>query len=144
MLQAPSRNRGGFTLVEIMIVVAIIALLATIAIPSFLRARKRSQATRIKEEARLVDSAVNQYTMDYSMKAGDEIAAASLQSFFKEGSRLRTKAVEGALEDSFERGFNSGNFTDGTKFVVDSAVTVHSLTIEDLSDVLDPSFWEPF
>ena len=38
-------HNKGFTLVEIMIVVALIALLAAIAVPSFLRARKRSQAT---------------------------------------------------------------------------------------------------
>ena len=43
MLQKLNKNRGGFTLVEIMIVVAIIALLAAIAVPNFLRARKRSQ-----------------------------------------------------------------------------------------------------
>ncbi|PYL05916.1 MAG: hypothetical protein DME34_10300 [Verrucomicrobia bacterium] len=42
-----SKSRQAFTLVEIMIVVAIIALLAAIAVPGFLRARKRSQASRI-------------------------------------------------------------------------------------------------
>ena len=44
MLNKFNKRRGGFTLVEIMIVVAIIALLAAIAVPGFLRARKRSQA----------------------------------------------------------------------------------------------------
>ena len=51
-------NRRGFTLVEIMIVVAIIALLASIAVPNFMRARKRSQATRILEDLRVLDSQV--------------------------------------------------------------------------------------
>ena len=45
MLNKLNKRRGGFTLVEIMIVVAIIALLAAIAVPGFLRARKRSQAS---------------------------------------------------------------------------------------------------
>jgi prepilin-type N-terminal cleavage/methylation domain-containing protein len=46
MLNKLNSKRAGFTLVEIMIVVAIIALLAAIAVPGFLRARKRSQARR--------------------------------------------------------------------------------------------------
>jgi len=54
MLKAINKRRGGFTLVEIMIVVAIIALLAAIAVPGFLRARKRSQASRILNDLRTV------------------------------------------------------------------------------------------
>ena len=53
MLTKLNTRRGGFTLVEIMIVVAIIALLAAIAVPNFLRARKRSQATRCLEDLRI-------------------------------------------------------------------------------------------
>ena len=49
----------AFTLVEIMIVVAIIALLASLAVPSFLRARKRSQATSALEDLRLIDAAID-------------------------------------------------------------------------------------
>ena len=46
-------RRFGFTLVEIMIVAAVIALLAAICVPGFLRARKRTQATRVLEDLRL-------------------------------------------------------------------------------------------
>ncbi len=70
MLQKLNKNRGGFTLVEIMIVVAIIALLAAIAVPNFLRARKRSQATRILEDLRLLDSANDQYAIETNKNSG--------------------------------------------------------------------------
>ena len=54
MLRKLNTKHAGFTLVEIMIVVAIIALLASIAVPNFLRSRKRSQATHVLErEARV-------------------------------------------------------------------------------------------
>ena len=59
-----SSKHSGFTLVEIMIVVAIIALLASIAVPNFLRARKRSQATRILEDLRVLDNATDQYAIE--------------------------------------------------------------------------------
>ena len=61
MLNKFNKKRGGFTLVEIMIVVAIIALLAAIAVPGFLRARTRSQAIRIINDLRLIDAACAQY-----------------------------------------------------------------------------------
>ena len=56
----PTR-RAGFTLVEIMIVVGIITLLAALAIPGFLRARKRAQASRVKDDLRLIEAAVDQF-----------------------------------------------------------------------------------
>ena len=69
-LQYHPTNRRGFTLVEIMIVVAIIALLASIAVPNFLRARKRSQATRILEDLRQLDSATDMYAMENIKQQG--------------------------------------------------------------------------
>ena len=73
MLQKLNKNRGGFTLVEIMIVVAIIALLAAIAVPNFLRARKRSQATRILEDLRIIDSAIDQYAIETNKSSGADV-----------------------------------------------------------------------
>src|ERR1700748_2246195 len=88
MLQKLNKNRGGFTLVEIMIVVAIIALLAAIAVPHFLRARKRSQATRILEDLRVIDSAVDQYAIENSKTTGDAVVWTDVQNYLKNGSVL--------------------------------------------------------
>ena len=61
----PLHKRNGFTLVEIMIVVAIIGLLAAIAIPSFMKARERSQITSVANDFRVFEAAFAQYALDY-------------------------------------------------------------------------------
>src|SRR5437762_9007022 len=86
MLQTLNKKRGGFTLVEIMIVVAIIALLAAIAVPNFLRARKRSQATRILEDLRLISDAIDQYAIDNNKSGGADVAWADVQKYLKTGT----------------------------------------------------------
>jgi len=54
----------GFTLVEIMIVVAIIGMLSTIAIPNFVRARSTAQKNACKANLRQIDGAKNVYAID--------------------------------------------------------------------------------
>ena len=96
MLKKITTKRAGFTLVEIMIVVAIIALLAAIAVPGFLRARKRSQASKIINDLRLIDSAVDQYAIETTKKTGDPVAVYGLDQLPEErhGSlRYRTGFV---------------------------------------------------
>ena len=58
-----SQGRRGFTLVEIMIVVAIIGLLASLALPAFQQARLNSQATAIANDFRVFSAAFEQYVM---------------------------------------------------------------------------------
>ncbi len=58
-----TQNTAGFTLVEIMIVVAIIGLLAAIAIPSFLKARTQSQITAVANDLRVFGDAFETYCM---------------------------------------------------------------------------------
>jgi prepilin-type N-terminal cleavage/methylation domain-containing protein len=131
MLQRISKNRGGFTLVEIMIVVAIIALLAAIAVPNFLRARKRSQATRILEDLRLLDSAMDQYAIDTGKTSGVNPDIGDLKNYLKTGTTL----------------YNSGSDIFGDTygpFTVDSIPKVPDSAFNALSDVADASFWSPF
>ena len=73
MLTKLNRKHAGFTLVEIMIVVAIIALLAAIAVPGFLRARKRSQASKILNDLRMIDAAVDQYAIETNRTTGNTV-----------------------------------------------------------------------
>lgn len=63
------QKKSGFTLVEIMIVVAIIGLLAAIAIPSFLNARTRSQRSACQNNLRQLSGAMDQYALDHNNTA---------------------------------------------------------------------------
>ena len=127
---------GGFTLVEIMIVVAIIALLAAIAVPGFLRARKRSQATRVLEDLRIIDGAISQYAIENSKPSYATVAWTDLQPYLKK---------DGALYNS------SGNDMFGHPFFfylpywwVDVRLYVPWETYYDLLDAVPDEFWSPY
>jgi prepilin-type N-terminal cleavage/methylation domain-containing protein len=131
MLNKLNKRRGGFTLVEIMIVVAIIALLAAIAVPGFLRARKRSQASRIINDLRLIDSAVDQYAIETNKKSGDKVDITDWTNYLKKGTNL----------------YASGNDILGASYgiqTVDSLPKVPSQSKAALSDVTDTTFWSPY
>lgn len=131
MLNKISQRRGGFTLVEIMIVVAIIALLAAIAVPGFLRARKRSQASKVLNDLRLIDSAVDQYAIEYNKKTNDAVLVADWTNYLKKDTELYATG-----QDLFGADFGDQ--------VVDSLPSVPSTTKDALSDVTDNSFWSPY
>jgi prepilin-type N-terminal cleavage/methylation domain-containing protein len=126
-----SFKRGGFTLVEIMIVVAIIALLASIAVPNFLRARKRSQATRILEDLRVLDNALDQYAMETNKTTGQTANFTDLKNYIKTGSTLYSTG-----QDMFGNAYGPFN--------IDTSPKVSAGAFSALSDVAPAGFWSPY
>ncbi len=125
------RDRGGFTLTEIMIVVVIIALLAAIALPGWFRARKRSQAGRILEDLVQLDHALDQYAIDNCKTTGATPSFSDLRNYVKTGTVLYSTG-----EDLF--GDSYGPFT------VDSEIQVPLPAYASLSDVAPSVFWSPY
>ncbi len=117
---------------EIMIVVAIIGLLAAIAVPSFMRARMRAQASTILNECRQVDAAKDQYALENSKTGTVTPAWADLTPYLKAGSKLAGAGGADSLGNSIQ--INN----------IQSRLTVNTATKTSLSTAADDAFWGPF
>src|SRR3954464_8338994 len=82
-MKISTSNKAGFTLVEIMIVVAIIGLLAAIAIPNFVRARTTSQQNACINNLRQLDGAVQQWALENKAASGAPVTTSNVKPYIK-------------------------------------------------------------
>ena len=112
-------------------VIGIITLLASIAIPSYQRARRRSQASHVLEDLRALDSAIDQYAIEFNKAGGASVTFTDLQKYLKTNSGLYSSGAD-ILGHPFG------------PFSVDSLPLINTQTYNALSDVADAAFWSPY
>jgi prepilin-type N-terminal cleavage/methylation domain-containing protein len=74
----------AFTLIEIMIVVALIAVLASIAIPSFIQARERTRMVTCIQNLKVIDNSIQQWAMETHKQSGTPVTSADIRPYIKD------------------------------------------------------------
>ena len=126
-MQKKNSRKLGFTLVEIMIVVAIIGLLAAIAIPNFVKARTTSQMNACINNLRLIDSSKQQWALEQRKTNTDTPAGTDLQPYLGRGINGELPNCPADSTQTWSTSYSAGVNNVGTKPVCGIVSSTHIL-----------------
>lgn len=92
------KQNAAFTLVEIMIVVAIIGLLAAVAIPNMMKARNTAQANACIVNMRAIDNAVQQFALENNKTDSDPFTESDVKAYIKDNEMPRCPGGDKAYQ----------------------------------------------
>ena len=118
-------TRLGFTLVEIMIVVSLIGMLAAISIPSFIRARSTSQLKACVNNLRQIDSAKQQWALEYHRAGTDQPAESDLAPYLNRDGSVTNVICPADPTGVFANSYNIDTVTNQPSCKIS---TTHALT----------------
>ena len=124
---------------NLMVTVAVVALLAAIAVPGFLRARKRSQATTVLNNLRIIDAAKDQYCVDFHKKSVTPTAA-DIQRYFKPGTNLFKSAADAGSAKTIK----DERLPEVTYYINDTDTYPSADMHQAFKEVTDEQFWSPY
>ena len=108
MMQIRQRNNTGFTLIEMMIVVAVIGLLAAIAIPNMVHARTSAQTNACINNLRQIDGAKQEWALEYGKGQAVRPNNAALQPYLGRGKNGALPVCPLDAQQRYDTSYNTG------------------------------------
>jgi hypothetical protein len=138
-----STSHGGTGPAQIVAIgaAAPVALIAGASVPSFIRARSRTEATVIKQDLRMIDAAIDQWAIEHNKKAGDQATTDDIKPYLKEGSPLYNRLISNPGGTTFPLVNGAPTFIIppvGGKLIVPREILIK------YRDVTTPDFWAPY